>query len=164
MRADLPEVARPRDGRPGDVRHRIGGIGLRRLVVEPGDQDVDLGHLEAGDRDVEVEIELDQVLQLDRQDLAIPAGLLGELVVGEDVGALLRLAHVLEPDDRNGLMPERLGRGDAAMSGDDDAVLVDQDRVVEAERLGCWLRSERSAWHCGCERFGCKAEGSTRAA
>jgi hypothetical protein len=48
---------------------------------------------------------------------------------------------VVQADNRNGLVPERLGSGDPTMPGDNDAVLVDQDRVVEAERsdAGCNL-------------------------
>jgi hypothetical protein len=35
-------------------------------------------------------------LQLDRQDLAVPARFLRELVVGQDVGALLRIGEMLD--------------------------------------------------------------------
>jgi hypothetical protein len=55
-------------------------------------------------------------------------------VVGEDVGPLLRLGEVLEPDRRHGVEAKHFGRLDPAMAGDDAAVLVDQDRIVEAER------------------------------
>jgi hypothetical protein len=47
----------------------------------------------AGDRQVEFAIELRQVLKLDRQQVSIPAGILGQLVVGHDVGAFLGLRH-----------------------------------------------------------------------
>ena len=50
------------------------------------------------------------MLQLDSQDLAIPAGLLGELVVGEDVGPLLRLREVRESQAGHGIESERLRR------------------------------------------------------
>src|SRR5205823_12525669 len=49
--------------------------------------DVDFRHLEPGQFDFDIEI--DQTLQLDRQNLLVPPGLLGELVVGQDVGALM---------------------------------------------------------------------------
>ena len=87
------------------------------------------------DRNVEIEIKAGEVLQLDLQDLGIPAGLLGELVVGKDVGAFLRVIEMLEPDARHGLVTEQLGSFDAAVAGDDAAVLVDQHGVVEPERL-----------------------------
>ena len=48
--------------------------------------DVDFRHLEPGQFDLDVEI--DQALQLNRQKLLVPPGLLGKLVVGQDVGSL----------------------------------------------------------------------------
>lgn len=74
------------------------------------------------------------MLQLDLQDLGIPARLLGEPVVGEDVGALLRVVEVVEAHARHGHKPEFPGRRDAAVAGDDAAVLVDEHGVVEPER------------------------------
>lgn len=58
------------------------------------EQRIDFGHLEAGDRDIEIEIEAGQVLQLDLQDLGVPADRLGELVVSQDLGALLHITEV----------------------------------------------------------------------
>ena len=89
------------------------------------------GRREAGELDVELEI--DQALQLDRQDLAVPAGLLGQPVVGKDVGPLLGLGEVRKPDGRNGGKPEQLGRLDPPVPGNDLAGVVDQHRVGEAE-------------------------------
>jgi len=92
---DPPDIAGARDGRPqGGSRH-----GVRRVIVRLGTakQEVDLGHFEAGDGNVEIEIEARQVLQFDRQDLAIPSGLLGKPIVGEDIGAPLCIIEVLEP-------------------------------------------------------------------
>jgi hypothetical protein len=76
VRPDLPDVAGLHDGRANDLRHGVGGIGLLRRGIEAADQHIDLRHVETGHRDVEVEIEVDQVLQLDRQDLRIPTGFL----------------------------------------------------------------------------------------
>ena len=45
---------------------------------------IDLGEAEAGQ--VDFELEVDQPLQLDRQDRLVPAGVERELVVAEDVG------------------------------------------------------------------------------
>jgi len=69
--------------------------------------DVDFRHLEPGQFDFDIEI--DQTLQLDRQKLLVPAGLLGELVVGQDVGALIRLAQMREPAGRHRGDAEELG-------------------------------------------------------
>jgi hypothetical protein len=57
------------------------------------------------------------------------AGLQGDLVVGQDVRPLLRLAQVLEPDDRD-LGEAQLARSEqTTVAGKDAGVLVDQDRV-----------------------------------
>ena len=98
--ADAARSARYRQGAllPDRVRRQARRQpGLAFGGVSRSRQNVDLGHLEAGDRDVEIKIEPGQVLQLDLEDLRIPAGLLGELVVGEDVGALLCVREMLEP-------------------------------------------------------------------
>ena len=60
--------------------------------------EVDLRRLEPGQFDVDVEF--DQPLQFDRQELFVPAGPLGELVVGKDIGALLGLAQMRQPAGR----------------------------------------------------------------
>ena len=91
MAAEPPEIAVARDRRAGCegncIVRPIGTVGIRlaRLV----DDEVDLGQAEAGQLDVEVEV--DQRLQLDREDLLVPAGIERELVVGEHVGPPLGL-------------------------------------------------------------------------
>ena len=97
------------------------------------EDDVDLRHLEPGQLDLDVEV--DQALQLDRQKLLVPAGLLGELVVGQDVGALIGLAQMRQPAGGHRVDAEELGGFHAAMAGDDLLVIVDQDRIAEAELL-----------------------------
>ncbi len=133
MRADLPEVADPRDGwAVGKCRHNVGRVGFPPSLDK---QHVDLGHFEACDRNVEVKIERRQMLQLDSEDLAIPAGLLGEFVVGKDVSALLSVAKMLKTQARHGIKPELLRGFDAAVAGDNGSGLVDEYRVIEAEGL-----------------------------
>ena len=82
--AEQPEVARPRDRN----RRRLGGLLLARVGSGGVQQRVDLGGLEA--EGAEVDAELAEVGHLQRQHRLVPAGLLGQPVVGEDVGALLR--------------------------------------------------------------------------
>jgi hypothetical protein len=55
------------------------------------EEEVDLRNREPGQFDVELEV--DEALQLDCQELLVPAGLLGELVVSQDIGPLFGLAH-----------------------------------------------------------------------
>src|SRR6266568_7196896 len=93
--------------------------------------DVDFRHLEPGQFDFDIEI--DQTLQLNRQNLLVPPGLLGELVVGQDVGALIRLAQMREPVGRHRGDAEELGGFHATVTSDDLLVIIDQNRIAEAE-------------------------------
>lgn len=134
VRSDLPNIPEARYRRANNVRHCISRIRLRRFVIKAADQHVDLGHLETGDGQIEVEIRIEQVLQLDGQDLRVPSSFLCQLVVGENVGSPLCLAHVLEAYHGHGLKSQGLGCRNATVTGDDDAVLVDEDGIVKAER------------------------------
>ena len=84
MRAAEPEVAQPRHRLGRRLRRlllaRIGGVAVQQLV--------DLAGLEA--ERGEVDAELGQLAGFQRQQLLVPAGALGELVVGEDQRPLLR--------------------------------------------------------------------------
>jgi hypothetical protein len=85
-----PPDARPRvPERPG--RQDVFGASLIRLraVIQ---QQVNLSDFEAGELDVEVEVE--QGLQLDGEDTTIPAGPLGQAIVSNDIGALLGLGEM----------------------------------------------------------------------
>ena len=91
MAPESPKVALSSDwgsrlGRD-DIFWRIatGGVGITRLI----ENEVDLCEAEACQLDLEVEI--DQALQLDRENFLIPAGVERELVVGKDVGSTLCL-------------------------------------------------------------------------
>src|SRR5450759_70770 len=80
-----------------------------------------------------VEPNIDEALQLNRQDLWIPTSLFGQAVVGDDVGSLLGLIEVREANRRHRRYVEALGGFDASVPGDDVAIVIDQDRVVEAK-------------------------------
>ena len=68
----------------------VGGIGR---VREIGEEKIDLAGLEAGDVDLVLE-EARKLAELERQDLPIPACLLGQAVVSQDVGPLVHLGEV----------------------------------------------------------------------
>ena len=94
MRAELPEIARlahRRERKPAslDLIRRV-----VRVSSKSTDQPVDLGGLEPRDGDVEIFLdkELGELGELGRQPFAVPSGIRGDLVVGEQQGALLRLA------------------------------------------------------------------------
>jgi hypothetical protein len=84
---------------------------------------------------VNLEIEVDERLQLDGQDLAVPASLLGEPVVGQHVGAFLGVREVRQPQGLDLIQPKELCGLDPTMAGNDLAGIVDKDRVSEAEAL-----------------------------
>lgn len=64
------------------------GIGIGCLI----EHQIDLGEAEAGELDIEFQV--DQPLQFDCEDVAIPARVKRELVVGEDIGAPLGLCEM----------------------------------------------------------------------
>jgi hypothetical protein len=137
MAVELPEVSGTSDGRGGLTENghlifRLGG--RRRGALARVVQDyLDLGEGEAGELDIELDI--DQGLQLDREHVAIPAGVLGELVVRDDVGPALSRAEVGQTKGWNALDSEELCGFDPAVTGDDLIVVADQHRVREPEAL-----------------------------
>jgi hypothetical protein len=87
--------------------------------------------LEANQDDVEVL--LLQGRKLGPKQRLIPPRVQRELVVGEDVGALLRIREVIQDDHRH-FCELKLPRGEkATMAGQDARLGVHQDRVVETE-------------------------------
>jgi hypothetical protein len=126
-----PEVARFGHSWPRPVDRFDLVLRLRRLRAF-NDQ-VDFGHFETGDS--EVDNDLGQVLQFDREDLSVPTRPRRELIVREDIGALFIGAEMLDPEDRDLGHADERGGGDPAVSGNDHPGLVDQNRIEKAERL-----------------------------
>ena len=94
---------------------------------------VDLAGGEAGQREVEVDVEHRQLAELELQEIEVPAGAERDLVVGDPQRPLLRLGEVRQRDRRHLGHAERLRRQQPAVPGDDRALGVDQDRIGEAE-------------------------------
>ena len=107
--------------------------GAWRALFGVVQENVDFGEGEAGELDVELNV--NEGLELDRQDIAIPAGVLRKLVVGDHIGAALRLGQVRQPERQDALNPEELCCLDPAMAGDDLVLIADEDRVGETEAL-----------------------------
>ncbi len=84
-------------------------------------------------RNFRIERYVGERLQLDRKRCAIPAGVEGELVVGQRVGSALCRIEAGKAKNRHVLQAEQFRRIEAAMSGDDPVVAVDEDRIGEAE-------------------------------
>ena len=127
MRAELPEIAR-------SGQRRCIGVDLRnkvRVVIRlhgADDETIDLSRVETGYLDIEVELDLGERLELDREQLLVPAGQFGQAVVGDNVGAKLLFREVAQPDRRNLLQLQQLRRLEASMTGDDPTVVADENR------------------------------------
>ena len=101
MRAEKPEIAwlRVRLSIRDDLRNIV--LGCMR-VADFIEKHIDFGHLEAGDRYIKVHaIECHQILQLDRENLFVPARILGKLIVGDHVGPNLIVGQLFQPNRRN---------------------------------------------------------------
>ena len=134
MTSQLPDIPQA-DPAGGDLRQHI----LLRVPLIFGcdnrHQTVDLRDREAGDADVEVEILHHQRTKLGRQQILVPAGVQGQLVVGQNIGALLCFSHVVDPKAGNLGKTQQLRRFDPAVSGKDRPPVIDQHRVGEPECL-----------------------------
>jgi len=71
--------------------------------------------------------------QLDGKCAAIPASAEGELVVGKRVGPAFRRIEARQAKRRHVFEAEKLGGLQPAMAGDDFVIVVDEDRIGEAE-------------------------------
>ncbi len=132
MSSQDPEIAGAADGpRWGrrQIVERVRGLGgaLALLV----DHEIDFGEREAGEGEIEADIAERQ--QLVGEDVEIPAGVEGELVVGDDIGADFLGGEVGEAQGWHAFHPELLCGHDAAVSGDDGAVVRNEDGVGEAK-------------------------------
>ncbi|GJD81227.1 hypothetical protein NBEOAGPD_4473 [Methylobacterium gregans] len=110
---------------------RLGGEELAELLQ------LRLAEAEAGEVEVEV-AGVDrglQRLQLLGQHLLVPAGVQRDPVVGQHQRGALLLGQAGDPDARDAVEAEPARRGHAPVAGDDDAVVVREDRVGEAEAL-----------------------------
>jgi hypothetical protein len=91
MASEPPDIAGSGDGRSciSEGRNLVAGAGrtARRALLCLIEHEVDLGQREAGE--FHVEVHLHEAIQLDRQHFAIPAGILRELVVRDDIGPAL---------------------------------------------------------------------------
>jgi hypothetical protein len=89
--------------------------------------------VEAGQLEVDVDIDGDEVLELDLEQIRIPGRVLRQPVVRQPVGAELGLREVLDADDGDAGELEA-SRGEVAqLARNNPAVRTDDDRVDEAE-------------------------------
>ena len=85
---------------------------------------------------------LDQKLHLGLQQAVVPSRELGDLVVGDHVGPLLRLGQSLDDASRNRCKTEVNCGQHAPMAAQNDAGFVDKDGSRKAKRLDAFLELE----------------------
>jgi hypothetical protein len=110
----------------------------------------------------EVESLLVKRFKFDTQHLVVPAGVLGQPVVGDDISPLLCLAQV-ENDDWHFSEPKFSGGKQAPVAGYDSRVRIDQDGVVEAELGDAGGKSALPAHRSACADFARKEPGARSA-
>ena len=119
--AETPHVARLAD-RIIRTGRRLVGIGEALAPVRQQRSELEVGEPDQ----VEVEAEVLEAGDLDAEQIVVPASVEGELVVGDHIGALLRLRPAARHHHGNAPDPERLRREHAAVPGDDGRVLIDE--------------------------------------
>ena len=134
MRTQLPDVTPSATGRSIIWQHIVSRI-TRLFGFQSFNEPVDLGDGETSQLDAEVEIALHQGLQLFAQDLLVPAGIKGKLVVGNHIGTLFLKAHGLNEQTWHLGHAQKPCCLDPAMASQDCLLIVDKDRIGEAEAL-----------------------------
>jgi len=126
---DLETALRPSAGIASSSLSGSGPVSLALLLQDQ----IDLADVEPGQRDVEADVE--ETLELEREKVAIPTGFERQLIVGDDERPHLVVAQVLEPDRRHVGNAEELRRADPAMAGDDAVRLINEDGIREPAAL-----------------------------
>ena len=98
-------------------------------------EDVDLGHLEAGNGDVEIELQVSEASEFDRESFVVPTGVEGQLVVGNDIGADLLGRQIVDPNGWDLVDAKQPGCLDAAVTGDDRVVAIEEDGRVHPVKI-----------------------------
>ena len=140
MLTDTPDIAGTGHRQDGRVRHIVRSVRLIsvwfRLGIRlgaqhiTGEQCLDLGILEAGQR--QVVSSLGQIGQFQRQHFLVPASIQRQPVVRDHQRALLRDGEVCQFNHRHLSQPQLAGGGQTPVSGNDAVVAIDQDRVCPA--------------------------------
>ena len=137
MAVEEPQIADLADRRPGrNFGYGISRVGIRRgHLVEGGDPQIDLAHLETGDLEAEVEPEDRKLLELLRQQPIVPGGDLGQAVVGDREGTNLGPGQMIKAEGRHFGNAALTAGEQPAVPGDDVEIGIDQNRHNEAKTL-----------------------------
>jgi hypothetical protein len=122
-----PQIPASRCRIPGQSWQEV--FWLRPRGGHISQEQVDLRRLKPGQRDTLGRQKVDQLAELDRQDFAIPTGLFGEFIVGDHIGALLRLGEMAKPDNRHMSQPFQPRGLKTPMAGKNHIGVVDEHGV-----------------------------------
>ena len=128
MIAKGPEISGPRDWLCWHRWNSI-SIALRRTRHQLAQLDI----TEASQR--QVKAQLSELHHLAAEQVLIPAGIEGQAVVSQHIGAPLRLGPASSDHDRYLGNPKLLGRKDPAMAGNDTASFIHEHRIGPAPLL-----------------------------
>ena len=119
--------------RPPGAVHGIGRI--RAILLEITGDLVDFDRFEARNRDIEIlmDEEFGEFGQLHRKELPVPAGILGNLVVGQEQRAFFCFAEAFEDDHRYLAKIEQLRGLETTVPRNDHSVLICEQSNHEAE-------------------------------
>jgi hypothetical protein len=125
-----PDIAEPRDRRRSAFRiPDLVILVLGRILFASLDKAVDLGRRETGDREVEGQIRrqinLEEPVELQGEQLRVPASEFGEAVVRNPQRGLLRFGEMTGSHHRHCRVAKLLGSSKAAMPSYDLAVATD---------------------------------------
>lgn len=87
----------------------------------------------------QIHSEVGEIADFERKQFSVPSSRFRQLIVGEQIGALLRLRQMGELDGRHGFNTKLLGRKNPPVAGNDAIFTVEEYRVREtrfANRAG----------------------------
>src|SRR6516225_6836444 len=121
-----PDVPEPSDRLIGDIRD---AVGIAQTARPQTGQDL-FKPIWFEANQIEVKTAEFEITQLTVQQIGVPTPASGQFIVGQAIGLFLLLAPALRDDHRDRYRQPQLRRGgDPAVTGDQHAVFVYQDRV-----------------------------------
>src|SRR6516165_2596111 len=135
--AELPEIARLAHWSSRAPLGIDAVIGIGCILLEVDRELVDLDRRETGDRDVKAfhDQDLSEGGQLNRQALAVPAGIFSDLVVRKGERAPLGFRQPPYLDCRDSLETQQLSCCIAAVAGNNDTIVVNQNGEEKVDCL-----------------------------
>jgi hypothetical protein len=124
--SQLPDIAGARNGLIGDIRN---AVGVAQTVCSQTGQDRFKPVRLKADQ-IEIETAEFEITQLTAQQIGVPTPPRRKFIIGQAIGLLLVLAPAARDDHRDRYrQPQLCGSGDPAVTGDQHALLVHQNRI-----------------------------------